>query len=621
MISYLQVEDLTKSFGDNVLFSNITFGIAKDQKIGLIAKNGTGKSTLLRIISDLESADSGSVTKRNGLTIGYLEQEPDVEAGKTVFDYVYNFAEDTANCIREYEAALADNHAVRIEETSTRMDVLEAWDYDVRIKQLLYKVRLEDMDARTDTLSGGEKKRAALAAVLLKRPDLLIIDEPTNHLDTEMIEWLEDYMTKTRSTILMVTHDRYFLDRVCNEILEMDNYSVFSYKGNYSYFLEKREERIAAINAASDKAKNILRTEQEWMRRMPKARGTKAKSRIDNFHKLKEVAATRHSESAVSMSVGTNRLGKKILDIDHISKSFDGREIIGDFSYKFARGDKIGIVGRNGSGKSTFLNLITGKLKPDSGTIEVGETIVYGYYNQSGMKFKPGDKVIDVIKEIAETVSLGNGSTISASAFLEHFLFPVPMQYNHVEKLSGGEKRRLYMMTVLMHSPNFLILDEPTNDLDIMTLNVLEDFLADYGGVLLVVSHDRYFLDKITDRLFVIDNGNMKEYPGMYSLYLEAKKAEELRLAAITKQKIVKKETKKPVKQNKRSGLTYKERLELEKLEANLETLETEKAEIETLMNSGSQTQEQLVELSKSYSEKLELLEEKEFRWLELSEK
>ncbi|HAN77113.1 MAG TPA: ABC transporter, partial [Bacteroidales bacterium] len=559
MISYLQVENLTKSFGDLVLFENLSFAIGKDTKTALIARNGTGKSTLLNIICGLDSADSGQVTMRNGIRLGYLLQEPDLGTGKTVYDYVYGSYPLLTEAIKNYKIALESHDATKMQHAGEQMDALNAWDYEVSVKLYLSVLGIDFLDADVSTLSGGEKKRAALAALLLQQPDVMILDEPTNHLDTSMIEWLEDYLQKTRSTLLMVTHDRFFLDRVCTDIIEMADKTSYPYKGNYTYYLEKRAERLEILNASLDKAQNLFKTEQEWMRRMPQARGTKAKYRMDNFGKLTDFLNSKSTEKQVDINVSQARIGKKILDIEGLSKRFENKLLIDNFTYKFARGDKFGIVGPNGCGKSTFLNLLCEQLLPDSGVIDKGQTIVYGYYNQKGIEFDNSKRVIDVIKDIAEIVTLGNGKTVSASKFLETFLFTGDMQYNLVEKLSGGERRRLYLMTILMRSPNFLILDEPTNDLDIMTLNVLEDYLNSFSGILLVVSHDRYFLDKVTDRLFVFEgNGKIKEFPDKYSYYLEYKKVleSEEAQAIANKAKAIKQAQTQPKPEAKANKLT-----------------------------------------------------------------
>jgi ATP-binding cassette subfamily F protein uup len=543
---------------------------------------------------------------------------PDLDDNDTVIEAAFNSSNELVSTIREYEDAVEKQDAEALEVAMDKMNHLNAWDFELRIKQILTQLKITNFNQKTGELSGGQKKRVALANVLINTPDLLIMDEPTNHLDLDMIEWLEKYLEKTRCTLFMVTHDRYFLDRVCNEILEMDDDVIYRYRGNYSYFLEKREERIEQQVAEVDKAKNLLRTELEWLRRMPKARGTKSKYRIENAHKLKEKASQRRDDSEVELNVKAARLGKKILEVDNLSKSFGDLHLFEDFSYNFARFEKVGIVGENGTGKSTFLNIITGALSPDTGSIDVGETIKYGYYRQDGITFNPGDKVLDVVTEIAEVIDLGNGQKMTASQFLQMFLFPPEVQHSFVEKLSGGERRRLYLCTVLIQNPNFLILDEPTNDLDIMTLNVLEDYLRNFSGCVIIVSHDRYFMDKVVDHLFVFsEDKHIKDFPGNYSIYRDWKEEQEQE-----KRKLEKKD--KPVVQKQeKSGprkMTYKEKREFEQLEKDISELEEEKSVLEEQMNSGGLGADDLVEKSKRYSEIKEMLDEKEFRWLELSE-
>ena len=494
MISFMQVDNLSKRFGERLLFENISFGIAKNQKTALIAPNGKGKSTLLRIIAREESPDTGSVIFRNDITVGYLEQDPRLDLDAPVIEEVFNTDTPVLRLIKEYEQAVAANDTDALATLIPKVDALNAWNLENDIKQILSKLKINHYGQPIRELSGGQRKRVGLAKVLIKNPDFLILDEPTNHLDTDMIEWLEDYLHDTQTTLLMVTHDRYFLDRVCDNIIELDDYGLYTYAGNYSYYLEKRTERVEAANAAVDKARNLLRVEQEWMRRMPQARGHKARYRVDNFYRLKDAAAHRPEEKRLELDIKGQRLGSKILELHHVSKSYEGRCLIRDFSYKFIRGEKIGIIGRNGIGKSTFLDIVTRAIEPDSGAIDIGETVVYGYYRQAGISFRPDDRPIDIVREIAERVDLGNGRVMSASQFLEYFLFPDKLQYTPVVKLSGGERRRLYLLTVLMGKPNFLILDEPTNDLDIMTLNVLEDYLRSFAGCLLIVSHDRFFI-------------------------------------------------------------------------------------------------------------------------------
>jgi len=618
MISYLQVENLTKSFGDLVLFKNISFGIAKDQKTALIAKNGAGKTTLMNIISGLDTPDSGQVTFRNNVSVGYLAQNPEIDDEKTVMEQVYASSNSLIVLVREYETALVNGDQKTIEALIPRMDELKAWDFEVKAKQILSQLKILNFNQKIKELSGGQKKRVALANVLINEPDFLILDEPTNHLDLEMIEWFEAYLEKSKSTLLMVTHDRYFLDRVCNEIIELDENKIYQHNGNYSYYLEKREERILIQGSEVDKAKNLMRKELDWIRRMPKARGTKAKYRVDAFYDLQDKASQKRDDKQVKLNVQASRLGSKILEIKNLSKSFDNIKIIDQFTYTFSRFEKIGIVGKNGSGKSTFLNLITGQMPYDSGVIETGETVVFGYYRQQGIDFDDKMKVIDAAKNIAEVVTMGDGKTMTASQFLNYFLFPPDTQYNYISKLSGGERRRLYLMTVLMKNPNFLVLDEPTNDLDIMTLNILEDYLQSFNGCLIVVSHDRYFMDKLVDHLFVFEgDGKVKDFPGNYSDYRdwaeEKEKSEKKEQKEIKPERVIEK-VEKPKK------LSFKEKQELEQLEDDLQTLGNEKTEVESKLSSGSLSSDELIAKSNRIAEILALLDEKEMRWLELNE-
>ena len=620
MISFLQVDNLSKRFGEQLLFENLSFGIGKNQKVALIAKNGMGKSTMLKIIAGKETADTGTVIFRNDISVGYLEQDPQLEPENNVFEEVFNSDSPLLTVIKNYEEAITNNDAEALEELIPQMDALAAWDYETQVKQILSELKVDKYDQRIKELSGGQKKRVGLAKVLISNPDFLILDEPTNHLDVEMTEWLETYLEKSKVTLLMVTHDRYFLDRICDLIIEIDDFGLYSYNGNYSYYLEKREERIDARNASIDKAKNLLRTEQEWMRRMPQARSHKAQYRIDNFYKLKEVADQHTEQQQLELDIQGRRLGKKILELEHVNKSYGDLCILKDFSYKFVRGEKIGIIGKNGIGKSTFLNIITQATEPDSGQIEIGETVVYGYYKQSGITFKENDRPIDIVKNISEKIDLGNGRIMSASQFLEYFLFPDKLQYSPVYKLSGGEKRRLYLLTVLMGNPNFLILDEPTNDLDIVTLNVLEEYLKAFQGCLIIVSHDRFFTDKVVDRVFAFEgNGVVKDFPGNYTQYKNKKEEEEL----LRKQEVKKTApTVKPAEREKekKRKLTFGERKEMEQLETTIAQLNDEKSELETALNSGKLTTDELIKSSQRISEIINLLDEKEMRWLELSE-
>jgi ATP-binding cassette subfamily F protein uup len=617
MVDYLQIESLSKYWGEQPLFENIGFSITEGQKVAMIAKNGTGKSTLMDIIAGRETPDSGKVTLLKNINIGYLRQDPELNQEETVLETALNSPGEINQAVKNYEIALESHDERFLDSAIERMNVLNAWEFELRIKQILTELKFTNFDQQIKFLSGGQKKRVALAHILIDEPDFLILDEPTNHLDLEMIEWLEKYLEKAKCTLFMVTHDRYFLDRVCNEIIELEDNTIYRYKGNYSYYLEKKEERVQAQNAEIERAKNLFRTELEWLRRMPQARGHKSKYRTENAYKLQEKASQRKVEEEVELMVQGKRLGNKILDVKDLSKVFGSLTILDDFTYKFSRLEKIGIIGKNGSGKSTFLNLLTGELKPDSGNIEVGETISFGYYKQEGINFNQGDRVIDIIKEIAEVVDLGNGNRMTASQFLNYFLFPPEMQYNLVGKLSGGEKRRLYLCTVLMRNPNFLILDEPTNDLDIMTLNVLEEYLRNFPGCVIVVSHDRFFMDKIVDHLFVFEgHGRIKDFPGNYSDYRD------WLLEKIKEQKIPEKKSaaKPKTTVSEVRKLSYQEKKELEQLEKDISMLEEERNFLEEFFNSGQGNPDELIIKSQRHGEIRDLLDEKEMRWLELSE-
>ena len=614
---YLTVENLTKSYGDIELFENISFGISKNQKVALIARNGAGKTSLLNILSGKDSADSGQIIFRNDITVGFLEQNPILNESLTIIEQVFSSPSKILTTIKLYEDALESQNHEQLHDLIEQMNMLKAWDYEVKVKQILAELKIDHFHQIINTLSGGQKKRIALANVLINEPDILIMDEPTNHLDLEMIEWLEDYLSKTRITLLIVTHDRYFLENVCNEVLELDEQKIFSYKGNYSYFLEKREERLHNHNTVVDKARNLLVKELDWMRRMPKARSTKAKARIDSFYTLEKVASQKTFQQEMDINVKTERLGNKILDIKSLNKKFDNITILKDFSYVFKRFEKVGIIGKNGTGKTTFLNLITGLEKQDRGKFEVGETVVFGYYKQEGLQFKDDDRVIDIVKNIAEVITLGDGKKFTASQFLNHFLFTHKMQHSPVAKLSGGEKRRLYLLTVLMCHPNFLILDEPTNVLDIIALNVLEDYLKNFSGCLIIVSHDRYFMDKVVDHLFVFEgNGVVTDFPGNYTQYRNSPKYNKQVKKLPTE---IKSEVKRPTKEKPRKH-SFKEKLEYDQLEKDISLLETEKKEIELQLNSGTLSSPELNELSKQYVEIETLLEQKMERWLELAE-
>ena len=618
MTPYLQAENLSKRFGDQLLFENISFTIFEQQKVALIARNGTGKTTLMEILAGNDTPEFGLITKTGDIKIGYLKQIPDLDDNQTVFEAVFQSGDEMVETIRNFEDAVLHNRKEDITKYTELMESHQAWDYEFKVKQILTQLKIFNYDQRISELSGGQKKRVAMANVLINEPDLLMLDEPTNHLDLDMIEWLENYLEKTKITLFMVTHDRYFLDRVCNEILEMEGNTIYRHRGNYSYFLEKRQERMESTATSVEKAKNLLRTELEWSRRMPQARGHKAKYRMDRVDDLIVKAGQNLNENNIELSMNSSRIGNKILDLENISKSYGDLCLIKNLTYKFQRGEKLGIVGKNGTGKSTFLNIVTGNLPTDSGTIEIGQTIRFGYYQQTGIDFNPGDKVIDVVNKIAEVINFDDGRKLTASQLLTTFLFPPDTQYSFVEKLSGGEKRRLYLCTILMTNPNFLILDEPTNDLDIMTLSVLEEYLRVFQGCVIIVSHDRYFMDKIVDHLFVFNgDGNIKDFPGSYTLWRNKQLEEEEQEKKLKKPEP--KAPQKPAKEKERK-LTFNEKKELEQLEKDIESLETEKATISEELNSGELTNAELHEKSNRFGEITDLLEEKEMRWLELSE-
>lgn len=617
-VPYLQVDNLTKSFGDLVLFENISFGVVEGQRMGLIAKNGTGKTTLLNIISGKEGYDSGNVVFRRDLRVGYLEQDPQYPAGLTVLEACFHHGNSTVELIKEYERCMETEGHPGLEDLLARMDHEKAWEYEQKAKQILSQLKIRNFDQLVQHLSGGQLKRIALANALITEPDLLILDEPTNHLDLDMTEWLEEYLRRTNLCLLMVTHDRYFLDRVCSEIIEIDNQQVYQYKGNYSYYLEKRQERIDSQNVEVERANNIYRTELDWMRRMPQARGHKARYREDAFYELEKVAKQRYNTDNVKLEVKASYIGSKIFEADHLYKSFGDLKIMDDFSYIFSRYEKMGIVGNNGTGKSTFIKILMGQVQPDAGTVDVGETVRFGYYSQDGLQFDGQMKVIDVIQDIAEVIELGNGKKLTASQFLQHFLFTPETQHSYVCKLSGGERRRLYLCTILMRNPNFLVLDEPTNDLDIITLNVLEEYLQNFKGCVIVVSHDRYFMDKVVDHLMVFNGqGDIRDFPGNYSDYRDWKEAKAQQ----------EKEAEKPqeektsrVRLNEKRKMSYKEKREFEQLEKEIADLETEKALIEELLCSGTLSVDELTEKSKRLPVVGDLIDEKTMRWLELSE-
>lgn len=622
MANLLQVENLTKSFGVNSLFDDINFTINEGEKVGLIAKNGTGKSTLLSIIAGDDTPDDGKLIFKNDVTIGYLKQLPQFEPHLSVMDTCLIGDDDQSKAIRQYENALIVGNNEEMTKAIQAMDLASAWDYEERFKQILSQLKIDDFKQRISELSGGQIKRVALAKILISNPQFLILDEPTNHLDIDMIEWLEAYLSRSRMTILMVTHDRYFLDKICSKILELDQKSIYGYDGNYNYYLEKRAERIDAQNAAVEKARNLLRTEIEWMRRQPQARAHKAQYRIDAFYDLKERAQSRNDKGDVELNVKAGYIGKKIFVAHHVSKSFDGKVILNDFNYIFSRYEKLGIVGDNGVGKSTFIKLLLDRIQPDSGYFEIGETVKFGYYSQEGIHFDEGKKVIDAIRDVAEHIYFDKKHHYSASQFLQLFLFSPTDQQKLIEKLSGGEKRRLYLAMVLMSKPNFLILDEPTNDLDIQTLEILEDYLSKFSGCLIVISHDRFFMDRCVDHTFVfMGDGVIKDFPGNYSEYRAWKEAHEKEEATTQKQKAESKPAK-PRNSNRDNSqkLTFKEKREFEELTESIDRLTKEKEELFNLFNSGEQIDDVATKASR-FEEVKDLLDEMELRWLELSEK
>lgn len=632
-MNYLSVEAVSKAYGAKKLFDKISFGLNQGQRIALIAKNGAGKSTLLKIITGKEIADEGSVTFRKDITVTYLNQNPVFNEEDTVVEAIYKTTNPALNAVREYEFALeafekemTDQSSDRLERATEKMNDLDAWQMEAKVQEVLQRLKIKFLDKQIGVLSGGQKKRVALAKVLIDEPQLLILDEPTNHLDVEMIEWLENYLINKDLTLLLVTHDRYFLDSVCTEIIEIDNNKLYNYKGNFQYYIEKKAEREAMEGSEIDKAKNLYTRELEWVRKMPRARGTKAKYRVDQFEVVKEKAFSGKKDEKLELAVKMNRIGGKILEVTNIKKAFGDTKIINGFSYVFKKGEKIGVVGKNGAGKSTFLNMIMELEKPDAGTISTGETIVYGYYSQEGMKLNEDKRVIEVVKDIAEFIPLADGSKLSASALLTKFLFPPDVQYGFVSKLSGGERRRLFLMTILIQNPNFLILDEPTNDLDIVTLSVLEDFLTNFQGCVLIVTHDRYFMDKLVDHLFVFEgNGVVRDFPGNYTEYRDRKEQED-KVKPAEQEAYVEKKTEvrtepaavKTPEPAKRKA-SFKEKFEYEQLEKEIAALETEKATLSEKIN-GLSDHEEITKCSQRISQIIAELDEKGLRWLELSE-
>lgn len=617
-MNYLTVENISKSYGELTLFENISFSVHKDQKIAFIAKNGTGKTSILNILSGDDVADSGTIIYRKNIKVSFLSQDPKFDKSLTVEDTILASDNPILKIISNYEKAILNpEDTENYQSAFEAMDRHEAWDFETLYKQILFKLKLENLEQKVSTLSGGQKKRLALANALINKPDLLILDEPTNHLDLEMIEWLEEFFAKENITLFMVTHDRYFLERVCNEIIELDNGELYNYKGNYSYYLEKKHERREREEAEAGKTKQLFKKELEWMRRQPKARTTKSKSRIDDFFEIKHKAHQRRKEHQIQLELNMERLGSKIMEFHKVSKAFKDKVILNSFDYTFKKGERVGIIGKNGTGKTTFLNILTQTDKPDSGKVVKGDTVKFGYYTQSGITIKPEQKVIDVIREFGDFIPLKKGRQISAQQLLERFLFSRKKQYDFVEKLSGGERKRLYLCTVLIQNPNFLILDEPTNDLDIVTLNVLESFLLDFPGCIIVVSHDRYFMDKIVDHLFVFKGeGVIDDFPGNYSDYRIYEDSQ-----PIETKNVEDKKEKQSWKQNEASKLTFNEEKELRNIESKLNTLAFDKKELESKFNNPELTQEEINELSNQLQGIIETIESKEERWFELSAK
>ena len=629
MASILQAKNISKSYGTKVLFDNLDFNINEGDKIALIAPNGSGKSSLLKVLSGKDSSDNGGIVNiMKDVKVAYLEQEPGFDPNRTVFEEVFAASDVLSSTVAEYESAIVSGDQKRIEAAIHQMDAQDAWQYELKVKQILTQLDIHSLDQSMGELSGGQKKRVAIAGIMIHEADFIILDEPTNHLDLIVIEFLEEYLKRTQATILMVTHDRYFLDRVCNHIIELESGKLYTYKGNYSYYLEKREERIENFNSETERARNLFRGELDWMRRMPQARATKAKYRINAFYDLKERAGQVIKDKNIKIDVGSSRLGTKIINCKGVTHFYDDFCTIDDFTYNFAKGEKIGLVGPNGVGKSTFLEVMTGSVLPASGEIDRGETLVFGFYRQTGLQYEPEDTVIDVVRKIAEVVTLADGNSMPVTQFLSRFLFPHPTHNTKVDRLSGGERRRLYLVTVLMKNPNFLILDEPTNDLDIMSLNVLEEYLLNFQGCLLIVSHDRYFLDKLADHIFVFEGkGLIKDYVGKYTEYREQVKETEREAELSAKEaKILARE--KSVESADSAGsedkiqkkkLSFKEQKELEKLEKGIESLEKEKSSLEAALSSGMLSSEELTKSSVRIAEVIAHIDSKSDRWLELS--
>ena len=618
-MNYLSIDNLGKNYGERVLFEGLNFGLNQGDKMALIANNGTGKSSMIKIIAGKDQQDEGTVTIRKNLKVGYLAQDPDFNFNQTVDQLIKNNKSDISLLIKQHENALDEHTKLNnsntlntLESLTNQMNEKNAWDYERRIKQILSKFNIIDFQQRVKDLSGGQKKRLSLALLLIDEPDLLLLDEPTNHLDIEMIEWLEKFLQQQKITLLMVTHDRYFLDRVCNQILELEDGILYHHKGNYNYFLEKRNERVAAINTEISKANKLMKKELEWMRRQPKARTTKSKARITNFDNIKQKAQSKKINHDIVLDVKMNRIGGKILELKKVYKSYGDLKILDSFDYTFNKGDRIGIIGKNGVGKTTFLNMLTQKEKADSGKINVGETIIYGYFSQQGIQIKDDKRVIDVLKDIAEVIEMSDGKKLTASQLLTYFMFPAKTQHTFVSKLSGGEKRRLYLLTVLIKNPNFLILDEPTNDLDLLTLNKLEEFLTQFKGCLIIVSHDRYFMDKLCNHLFIFEgNGKIKD---VYTSYTEYRKNQN------ETQKIKTERNTNSKKVKEKNKVSYKDKFEYEQLEKEISKLEIRKKELENEIVKENLSFEKINSLSDELGKIIELLDEKSIRWIELDE-
>ncbi|MFN5182876.1 MAG: ABC-F family ATP-binding cassette domain-containing protein [Bacteroidota bacterium] len=630
-MNLLSVENLSKSYAAKTLFTNLSFGISKGDKLALIARNGAGKTTLINIIKGIEIPDEGTVTIRKGIKVSFLEQDPGFNPEKTVFEIIHGTETPIRKLVDDYNKILQlseenpnDKNLSRLNELTGQMSELNAWDYENKLKEILFRLKIQNTDQKVKTLSGGQQKRLALAQLLIDEPDLLVLDEPTNHLDVEMIEWLEHYLINRDVSLLLVTHDRYFLDAVCNHIVEIDSGKLFHYAGNFNYYLEKKAERESMAASEFEKAKNLYRRELEWVRKSPRARGTKQKARTDAFYKVEEKIKNRRKEREIELNVKMSRMGGKILELIHLKKAFGEKKILNHFDYVFKSGEKIGIVGRNGTGKSTFLNMILGREMPDSGKVQTGETIVFGYYSQAGLKLPEDKRVIEFVKDFGEFIPMANGTKLSASQLLQVFNFPPDVQYGFVSKLSGGERRRLYLMSILIQNPNFLILDEPTNDLDIATLQALEEFLQNFKGCILIVSHDRYFMDKLVDHIFAFEgDGVIKDFPGSYSEYREWKELEDMQKSDEHQEEIqeelvvIKEEVKANTTPTKK--LSFKEKFELESLEKDIAKLEVEKSSVENLLAVESD-HAKLNELSGRFAELNSLIEAKTLRWLELSE-